>query len=352
MDDVRKIVREVLRESFIGSDGELVDFDIRLNYPYEEIWNLIKDYYEENNKYWIKFGWSIFDAHGNERLEKKYNSKNNSFFRVEKLDEFSDQIEPVLDYLSSDEEAWEKAREAGFIVDEDGIILGLNGVNLVDKLNESKKLSVFDFDSTLVNTPFPEDGEKETGEKKDHSWWESKESLDTDVYDMEPNDDVIKDHKKELEDDDTMVVMMTGRKEKIKKHVNSIIDDLRLDFDKRLFNSGGETSKDKMDKMDKILKDDPEIEEVEMWDDRDKHIPKFQKWGDKKVEDGELKKFNINHIKESKEVKWEYQVREIGGPVYYKRKKGDKLWSFISAEEFAKDSHKGKLVKWKNKYEV
>jgi len=167
-------------------------------------------------------------------------------------------------------------------------------------LNESGKLSVFDFDSTLVNTPLPDEGEKETGKKWGHEWWESPESLDQDVYDMKPNDDVIKDHKKELENEDTTVVMITGRKGKIKKHVNKIIDDLKLDFDDRLFNGGKETTQDKMDKMEKILKDNPDIKEVEIWEDR--HIDIYTKWGNKKVKDGELDNFNINHIKESNEV--------------------------------------------------
>lgn len=52
-------------------------------------------------------------------------------------------------------------------------------------------------------------------------------------------------------------------------------------------------------------------------------------------------------ITESKDVEWEFQLRDVGGPVFYKRKKGDKDWKFISAEEFAENCQKGKLVKWK-----
>lgn len=53
-------------------------------------------------------------------------------------------------------------------------------------------------------------------------------------------------------------------------------------------------------------------------------------------------------ITESKEIEWEFQLRDIGGPVFYKRKKGDKEWVFISAQEFAENCHNGKLVKWDN----
>ena len=54
-------------------------------------------------------------------------------------------------------------------------------------------------------------------------------------------------------------------------------------------------------------------------------------------------------ITESKDVKWEYQVRDIGGPVFYKRKKGEKTWSFISAEDFAEGCKEGDIVKWEEK---
>ena len=54
-------------------------------------------------------------------------------------------------------------------------------------------------------------------------------------------------------------------------------------------------------------------------------------------------------INESKEVEWEFQLRDIGGPVFYKRKKGEDDWQFISAEEFAENCHKGKLIKWSEK---
>ena len=55
-------------------------------------------------------------------------------------------------------------------------------------------------------------------------------------------------------------------------------------------------------------------------------------------------------LEEVKKTEWEYQVRDIGGSdVYYKRKKGEKFWSFINEKEFEKDSEKGKIVKWNKK---
>jgi len=43
-------------------------------------------------------------------------------------------------------------------------------------------------------------------------------------------------------------------------------------------------------------------------------------------------------IAESKKTEYEYEVRDIGGAdVYYKRKKGEKLWDFIEKKEYDKN---------------
>ena len=46
-----------------------------------------------------------------------------------------------------------------------------------------------------------------------------------------------------------------------------------------------------------------------------------------------------------KHKKYEYQVRDIDGPVYYKRIKGDK-WSFTDEVDFYKNCDKSNIVKW------
>ena len=56
----------------------------------------------------------------------------------------------------------------------------------------------------------------------------------------------------------------------------------------------------------------------------------------------------IRHILLEESQKWEYQLRDIGGPVYYKRQKGGK-WYFIDEAEFYKSSNKNNTVKWTEK---
>lgn len=44
----------------------------------------------------------------------------------------------------------------------------------------------------------------------------------------------------------------------------------------------------------------------------------------------------------------QYQIRDIGGPVFYCRKSAKDKWQFISAEEFAEGlSAGGKLIDYK-----
>ena len=55
-------------------------------------------------------------------------------------------------------------------------------------------------------------------------------------------------------------------------------------------------------------------------------------------------------LEEVKKTEWEYQLRDIGGSdVYYKRKKGDKVWDFTDEKDFEKNSTKSNQVKWKKK---
>jgi hypothetical protein len=164
-----------------------------------------------------------------------------------------------------------------------------------------KKLSVFDFDGTLVNTPLPEEGKKEykekTGQDWPHAgWWGQPMSLDSEIFDMSIIPSVIRAYLKEINDPNTMVVMVTGRINKLSGLVKKILDDNGLKFHEYHFNNGGSTESAKKKTFDKILSQNPSITEMELWDDRIEHIPIFQAWGDEKLESDRLDKFNINVV--------------------------------------------------------
>lgn len=164
-----------------------------------------------------------------------------------------------------------------------------------------KKLSVFDFDGTLVNSPLPEEGKKEykekTGQDWPHAgWWGQPMSLDSEIFDINIIPSVIRAYLKEINDSNTMVVMVTGRINKLSGLVKKILDDNGLKFHEYHFNNGGSTESAKKKTFDKILSQNPSITEMELWDDRIEHIPIFQAWGDEKLESDRLDKFNINVV--------------------------------------------------------
>lgn len=68
-----------------------------------------------------------------------------------------------------------------------------------------------------------------------------------------------------------------------------------------------------------------------------------------RISNDDYRKSKSNMLNESKEVQWELQLRDIDGPVFYKRQKGEDAWKFISAQEFAENCKDGKLIKWEDK---
>jgi FMN phosphatase YigB (HAD superfamily) len=166
---------------------------------------------------------------------------------------------------------------------------------------EKTKLAVFDFDGTLMDTPLPVDGRKiykeKTGQEWPYSgWWGQPLSLSDEIFDIQTIKDVVSDYKKEKSDPNTMVVMLTGRITKLSKYVKELLDKHNLTFDEYHYNNGGSTDFVKMRIMENILDSNKSIRELELWDDREEHIPTFQSWGDKLVEGGFIDKFNINVV--------------------------------------------------------
>lgn len=163
------------------------------------------------------------------------------------------------------------------------------------------KLSIFDFDGTLIDTPMPDMGrilyKQKTGNVWPYEgWWGRHESLDMDVFDMETIKDVEDDYKREKNNDDTIIVMLTGRMIKLSDYVKKILDSKGFEFDEYCYNRGGSTDVEKMRTMEVLLDKYPNVVDLEMWDDRLEHIPIFEQWGKNQCLSGRLKGFSINFV--------------------------------------------------------
>ena len=86
----------------------------------------------------------------------------------------------------------------------------------IEQPDNITKIAIFDFDGTLVDSPNPDTGKKEweekTGKEYPHrGWWSKRESLDTNVFDINTIKDTVMEYLAEYEDPNTLVIMLTGR---------------------------------------------------------------------------------------------------------------------------------------------
>lgn len=184
---------------------------------------------------------------------------------------------------------------------------------LLEDVTGPTKLYVFDFDATLVDTPLPEVGRRIWKEKygfdfpsksadeveknkKITGWWGRKESLDMDTFDMPMIPEVKSAYDSVKNNSDVMKVMLTGRRGKLSDEVKKILDNKGLKFDMYLFNNKSDTLTAKLDYLNDILTNNPNIKYITLFDDRTEHIPTFKKWGDDLVANGRLNDFVMNHI--------------------------------------------------------
>ena len=164
-----------------------------------------------------------------------------------------------------------------------------------------KKLTIWDFDGTLIDTPLPEFGKKhyedKTGIKWPYKgWWGRELTLDMDIFDMPVVPQVIEAYHKEKANDTTLMVMLTGRMEIMRPHVIKILDSHDLKFDEYHFNKFGATEVAKVRTMTKLLEKYPDVTEIELWDDRELHIPIFEEFGAKLVKDKVITSFIVNLV--------------------------------------------------------
>tara|TARA_R110000796_G_scaffold1673_2_gene6924 strand:+ start:5169 stop:5696 length:528 start_codon:yes stop_codon:yes gene_type:complete len=158
-------------------------------------------------------------------------------------------------------------------------------------INKITKVSVFDFDGTLIDTPMPNPGKEiwkeKTGEDYPHvGWWSKPETLSLDVFDQEPFDDIASLYRTEKANPNTFVCLATGRIIPLTDQVHAILnhhgfnfDEVVLAGDKRWQSKGGNTLSFKLAYFADLKGRFPNLEMIEIWDDRDEHHATFVQWG-------------------------------------------------------------------------
>ena len=128
-------------------------------------------------------------------------------------------------------------------------------------------------------------------------WWSRPETLDLEIFDIPVIDSVIADYEQEIEKPDTMVIMLTGRIQKLSKSVEAILEAKKLKFDRHYYNTGGSTLDNKIRTIEYLLSKYPTITDIHLFDDRDEHIPTFEKFGEDLIKAKKLINFKITHVK-------------------------------------------------------
>ena len=171
-----------------------------------------------------------------------------------------------------------------------------------------KRIAIFDFDGTLIDTDTPESGkslwQQAFGfEWQFRGWWGRPESLDSRIYfqkdtklapglkeiglkrnifDNNLIPKTLAAYKEQSSRPDTMVLLLTGRHAGIGKLVTDILNSKGLEFDDYIYKTGNlDTADFKIEVLDKLVNNNPSLEEIEIWEDRDDHLPVFQDWASK-----------------------------------------------------------------------
>jgi hypothetical protein len=141
-----------------------------------------------------------------------------------------------------------------------------------------KRLAVFDMDGTLIDTPMPEQGkimwEKHYGKPYPYlGWWGRPESLDLNVFDIVPFQSVKHQLDKEIATEDTFVIILTSRMEKLRPQVQAILDKNDISVDKLDMKRA---EGDKGIKVLRYVQQFPELVEINVFEDRDTDIQSYE----------------------------------------------------------------------------
>ena len=155
---------------------------------------------------------------------------------------------------------------------------------LKEQTEDINKISIFDFDGTLMKTPDSKEGKKQWeefyGKKYPHiGWWGKPESLDDAVFDIQPIESTVSDYKKETDNPNTFVIMLTGRLPHQSSQVEELLALHNIYFKEYHYKSNGDTLTSKLNTIKSLLNRFPQVREIEMWEDREAHVIAFEEWG-------------------------------------------------------------------------
>lgn len=124
------------------------------------------------------------------------------------------------------------------------------------------KLSLFDFDNTLFKIPYPEDW----------GYMDTPPSLSLTKWNFKIKKNTIKDYEREYSNKNTKVILLTNRISDVENELKAVLDFHLIFFDEYLPIKGKYGNRSKGQRVLQLLKKYPQVNEIEYWEDKEKHI--------------------------------------------------------------------------------
>lgn len=136
-------------------------------------------------------------------------------------------------------------------------------------------VTFFDFDGCLFSTPLPDTGKeywaKATGTKYPHKgWWSKKESLDLNVFNIQPKGQVESIYRKVMTNPQDHAVLLTNRQYFLADHIEKVLDKHNMKFEIYSYKKDADEKGDRILKM--MTEHYPSVKNIVFLDDDQKHL--------------------------------------------------------------------------------
>ena len=190
-----------------------------------------------------------------------------------------------------------------------------------------KKIAIFDFDGTLIDSPKNTFENRVLWEKKKDdvwghldekgeytkAWWSKPESLDSSVFDIKAVPHVKQRLLEHVECTNTFTCVCTGRIQMFSSICKNILRENGIpNLDGYYLSDSYSTLEFKLKTFNDLVDKHPNVEYIEIWEDRPTHVEVFRLWGSfqtcevvvHQVDTGEIMEADI--FKPIEEVKKDY----------------------------------------------
>jgi len=190
-----------------------------------------------------------------------------------------------------------------------------------DVMEGNKRLNIFDFDGTIFYSPVPNPnlwGDKTLGKLKadykmgGYGWYQNILSLDDKYINQDDFvEEVVAEVEKSIADPNYVTVMLTGRSTANEQNIRKILNQRGLKFDEYGFKTGGTTMGFKQDFIRSLI-EKYKPSRITMWDDREKHVTRFNKFLDEMQKIYPfIKGYNVVHVRTNDHYMDEQKEKEL-----------------------------------------